>query len=334
MLTTGLAIVSLLTGLPAAPPGSPTPNITTPDCDRDRITGQCRISAGDESSTPAEETGASPGSKKPGGARCVFEGQAVPCRTADGFFDAASGCYLTPTDDPVSLVKPASSYPPGTKFYRCWVILGVVEGRPDGIERFEPVARPPGQPQAIDPRVAAQIVVKTMTFAAPHLGLSPYVQSATQEGVVNVPIWMWVTDPGMTTTGPQTKRAVAGGVAIEATGTVDHIEWSMGDGTTITCKGPGTPFTRAMAEGKALNEVPASPTCGHKYRKTSTCAKSGSYQVTATTYWNIHWTSGGMEGDIPLDFARSTPLQVKELRPVLVDPNGPPPPPQPQPTCR
>ncbi|MGW6283037.1 hypothetical protein [Kribbella sp. NPDC055071] len=292
------------------------------------------LTAGDESSTAADETSASPGSKKPGGSRCVFEGQTVPCRTEDGFFDAASGCYLTPTDTLVSMLVPPGGYPPGTKYYRCWVILGVIEGRPDGIERFEPVVRPPGEPETIDPRVAAQQVVKTMTFVAPQLGLSPYVQSATHEAIVNVPIWMWVTDPGETTTGPQTKRAAVGGVTIEATGTVDRIEWSMGAGDTVTCKGAGTPFTRAMAEGKSLNEIPASPTCGHKYRKTSHCEKSGTYQVTATTYWTVHWTGGGMEGDIPLDFTRSTPLQVTELRPALIDPNAQPAAPKQTNACR
>ncbi|WP_328522295.1 hypothetical protein [Kribbella sp. NBC_00359] len=263
----------------------------------------------------------------------MFKGQAVPCQTADGFFDSASGCYLTPQDAPTSLVNSnlVSGYPAGTKFYRCWVILGVVEGRPQGIDRFESVIREPGQTQTIDPRIAAQRVVATMNFVAPQLGVSPYVQSATHEGIVNVPVWMWVTDPGTTTTGPQTKRAAIEGVAIEATGTVDRIEWSMGGGETVTCKGAGTPFSRAMAEGKSLKEIPASPTCGYKYRKTSRCEKSGAYQVTATAYWNVHWTGGGMEGDIPLDFSRSIPLRVTDLRPVLVDPEGGPSTQQPEP---
>ncbi|MEU4295178.1 hypothetical protein AB0E63_43750 [Kribbella sp. NPDC026596] len=288
------------------------------------MTGQCELTAGDDGDPASESTQTTPGTKKPGGAKCVFKGQAVPCRTADGFFDAASGCYLTPQDAPSSLVNPVSGYPSGTKFYRCWVILGVVDGRPQGIERFESVIREPGQTQTIDPRVAAQQVVETMTFIAPQLGLSPYVQSATHEGIVNVPVWMGVTDPGPTTTGPQTKRAAVGGVAIEATGTVDRIEWSMGGGETVTCKGAGTPFSRAMAEGKSLKEIPASPTCGHKYRTTSRCEKSGTYQITATAYWNVHWTGGGMQGDIPMDFSRSVPLRVTDLRPVLVDPAGGP----------
>ena len=77
-----------------------------------------------------------------------------------------------------------------------------------------------------------------------------------------------------------------------------------------------------MAEGRSLKEIPASPPCGHKYRKTSRCEKSDTYRVTATAYWNVHWTGGGMEGDIPLNFTRSVPLRVTDLRPVLVDPAG------------
>ncbi|MFG1812325.1 hypothetical protein ACGFIF_01050 [Kribbella sp. NPDC049174] len=161
-----------------------------------------------------------------------------------------------------------------------------------------------------------------MTFVAPQLGLSPYVQSATREGIVNVPIWMWITDPGENTTGPLSKQATLGGVTIEAVGTVDRIEWSMGAGDVVSCKGAGTPFTKADAEGKSLKEIPASPTCGHTYRKTSRCEKSGQFQVTATAYWNVHWTGGGMQGDIPLNFSRSVPLRVTDLRPVLVAPDG------------
>lgn len=229
-------------------------------------------------------------------------------------FDAASGCYLTPQDAPTSLVNSnlASGNPKGTKFYRCWVILSVVDGRPEGIERFESVIRPPGEPERIDPRVAAQRVVETMNFVAPQLGLSPYVQSATHEGVVNAPIWMWVTDPGSTTTGPQTKRAAIGGVAIEATGTVDRIEWSMGAGDLVTCKGPGTRLTQADAEGKSLKQIPASPTCGHKYRKTSRCEKSGVHRHLLL--------------ERPLDRRRHGRRHPPQLQPLDFSPDDRPPP--------
>lgn len=324
MLTAALATLSLVAGLPAVAvtPHGPTPSPGGPECERNRITGQCRISLTNQTGTPPATSAGKPGTNEAGQPGCVFEGKTIPCRTENGFWDAASGCYLTPTATLVSMVHSASDFPPGTKYYRCWVLLDVVEGRPEGIERFEPVIREPSEPVTMDPRVAAQQVVESMVFVAPQLGLSPYVQSATQEGIVNVPIWMWVTDPGESTTGPLTKRATLGGVTIEATGTVDRIEWSMGAGDVVTCKGAGTPFTRADAEGKSLKEIPASPTCGHSYRKTSRCEKGGKFQVTATAYWNVHWTGGGMEGDIPLNFSRSIPLRVTDLRPVLVAPEG------------
>ncbi|MGW6200966.1 hypothetical protein ACWF0M_32795 [Kribbella sp. NPDC055110] len=316
-----LAAALSIVGLSAAV-ADPTPQ--RPGCVISRVNGQCVYSVGDGGDPPKETVKTTPGVKKPGGSACVFQGQVVPCRTADGFFDAASGCYLYPLVAPRSLdiATGVSDYPPGTKFYGCWKILGIVDGKPFGEIIMESVNRPPGETRTIDPRVAARQVVKTMTFVAPQLRVSPYVQSADHVGIVNVPIWMWVTDPGPTTTGPQTKTAALGGVSITATGTVDRIEWSMGAGDAVTCKGAGTAFTREMAAGKSLKDMPSSPTCGFKYSKSSRCEKSGTYNVTATAYWTVHWTGGGMQGDIPLDFSRSIPLQIADLRPVLVDPDG------------
>jgi len=325
VLATKIA-TTLLAAILAAPTGvAAGANATNPPgCRQNLLTGKCELQVSDDgrpSSTAVKKT---PGTKKPGGSACVFQGQVLPCRTTYGFFDAASGCYLYPLKWPRSLVNNIgiNDFPPGTKFYGCFVILGVVEGKPVVDITLESVNRPPGETRTIDPRVAARQVVETMSFVAPQLGVSPYVQSANHVGIVNVPIWMWVTDPGPTTTGPQTKTAALGGVSITATGTVDRIEWSMGAGETVSCKGAGTPFTRQMAAGKSLKDMPASPTCGFRYAKSSRCEKSGTYNVTATAYWTVHWTGGGMQGDIPLDFSRSIPLRVTDLRPVLVDPDG------------
>ncbi|TCC16616.1 hypothetical protein [Kribbella speibonae] len=318
----GLAVILSLVG-PSAAFADPTPG--TPGCVIGWSAGQCVYSVEDDGHPPKTSVKTTPGAKKTSEtAACVWEGQVVPCRTGDGFFDAASGCYLRPLAGPRSLVSPSkvSDYPAGTKFYECWLILGIDEGKPIVQITPESVNRPPGETQTIDPRVAARRVVESMNFVAPQLGLSPYVQSADRVGIVNVPVWMWVTDPGATTTGPQTKVAALGGVSITATGTVDRIEWSMGEGETVTCKGAGSPFTKAMATGKSLKDMPSSPTCGFRYSKTSHCEKSGKYNVTATAYWTVHWTGGGMQGDIPLDFSRSIPLQIADLRPVLVDPDG------------
>ncbi|HEY3562053.1 MAG TPA: hypothetical protein VGL05_31515, partial [Kribbella sp.] len=213
MLTTFVAVGTLITSVLMAPAAVAT---DPPPCRRDVITGECELQVSDDGNPPKTSATTTPGTKKPGGSACVFKGEIVPCRTDNGFFHAASGCYLTLLDGPVGLrnSNDPGDYPPGTKFYRCFKILGVVEGKPLGRLDLESVNIPPAQTRTIDPRVAARRVVETMTFVAPQLGLSPYVQSANHVGIVNVPIWMWVTDPGPTTTGPQTKTAALGGVSI------------------------------------------------------------------------------------------------------------------------
>jgi hypothetical protein len=322
-LVAGLSIIFLLSGPTAVAVGprqDPVPGSDEPNCIVSTLTGKCVMAVTGEQSWPSPGQGEGK-TKTVGKASCRYQGKVLPCSTPEGFWDAASGCYLTPQDKPSTLGN-LKDIPPGTRFYRCWRVFDVVDGKPQGLAVFESIQRRSGPPQAIDPREAARQVVETMNFVAPQLGLSPYVQSATHEAIVNVPIWMWVTDPGATTTGPQTKEAAVGGVAIEATGTVDRIEWSMGGGEVVTCKGVGTPFDQAAAQGKSLKQVPASPTCGHKYRKTSRCEKGQTFQVTATAFWNVHWTGGGTQGDIPLEFSRSIPLKVVDLRPVLVAPDG------------
>lgn len=330
-LTVLAALLFASTTAAATPSPSPTASseATPPECRINHTTGECEMSVTEEQTWPPPGQGKGK-TKTVGKASCQYKGKVLPCSTPQGFWDAASGCYLTPQAKPTTLGN-VKSIPPGTRFYRCWYVFDVVDGKPVGEAVFESIERRSGLPEAIDPREAARQVVESMNFVAPQLGLSPYVQSATHEAIVNVPIWMWVTDPGDTTTGPQTKKAAVGGVAIEATGTVDRIEWSMGGGEVATCKGAGTPFDRAAAQGKSLKQIPASPTCGHKYRKTSRCEKNETFQVTATAYWNVHWTGGGTQGDIPLEFSRSLPLKVVDLRPVLVAPDGgesqnPPPP--------
>lgn len=60
--------------------------------------------------------------------------------------------------------------------------------------------------------------------------------------VVGMPMWMWA-DPSPTTFGPLSASATAGGVTVTATAKVTTVRWAMGDGTTVTCHGPGTPYT-------------------------------------------------------------------------------------------
>lgn len=302
--------------------GQPTiANAAGPNCILNPLTGRCELSVTESKKwdQPGKNPGKIDSSRR---SSCRFKGQVIPCSTEEGFWDAATGCYLKLF--PPRTLGDLGEVPKTTRFYRCWKVFGVVDGRPDGEAVFETIRRDfVDEPvPTIDPREAARRVVETMDFVAPRLGLSPHVIGPARAAVVNVPVWMWVTDPGPTTTGPQTVTATAGGVSITATATLDRIDWSMGGGKVVTCRGAGTALDREKLEGLPLRRMPASPTCGHKYVKTSRCEPGKSFRVTATAFWNVHWTGGGTQGDIPLEFSRSTPLRVVELRPVLVDPDG------------
>ena len=296
-------------------------NESAPKCRTNEATGVCELTATDKKDwTPPSKGKPASTTRVATKPSCRSKGQEIPCSTAEGFWDRSTGCYLKRVPEPHTLAD-VSKLPKNAVFYRCWWVFGVVEHKPQDLERFETVMRTYGKVIPIDPREAARQVVEAMPFAAPRIGLSAHLRGETASAIVNAPVWMWVADPGPTTTGPQTRTAAVGGVSITAVATLDRVDWSMGDGAVVGCDGPGTVFDPALAEGKALHEVPDSPTCGHRYEKASRCEDGASFPVTAAAVWNVHWTGGGTEGDIPLEFRRSTKLSVIELRPVLVDPD-------------
>ncbi|MFB6875864.1 hypothetical protein [Streptomyces sp. NPDC056323] len=62
------------------------------------------------------------------------------------------------------------------------------------------------------------------------------------------------------------------------------IRWDMGNGTTVTCHGPGTPYT--ADRGKS-----PSPDCGHRYERSAADQPGSRYKGTATATWAVTWTA-------------------------------------------
>ncbi|MEW2078100.1 ATP/GTP-binding protein [Streptomyces sp. NPDC013433] len=156
----------------------------------------------------------------------------------------------------------------------------------DTIVRMVWLAEPPGDETTVDPAVLAQQAVDKMTLLGPDIA-SP--RSAGRY-TVGIPMWMWVNQSA-TTYGPNTASASAGGVTVTAIAKVSKIDWRMGDGSTVTCTGPGVPYTGSVGMAE-------SPTCGHVYSKTSAGAPGGKYAVTATSTWTIDWQGGGAAGQL------------------------------------
>jgi hypothetical protein len=212
---------------------------------------------------------------------------------SQGGGDSKLKCKLTKVDP-----KPPANHPawngadPKTNnlYFR-----GCSDGGQNNPDGFVVVGQDQPAPQ-VDPQDLAQRAVDSMTLLGPDIA-SP---KATGKYTVGVPMWMWVNQSA-TTFGPNTASASAGGVTVTATAKVSKIVWQMGDGASVTCNGPGTPYQ--ASEGMAQ-----SPTCGHVYSKTSAGAKNGKHQVTATSTWTIDWQGGGAAGQ--LTEIRQTNVQV------------------------
>ncbi|WP_329529361.1 ATP/GTP-binding protein [Streptomyces sp. NBC_01462] len=142
---------------------------------------------------------------------------------------------------------------------------------------------------AVDPRLLAQQAVDKMLLQGPDIKISPHPGST---GLIGMPVWM-AAGQSATTWGPNTANASAGAVTVTATAKVSQVVWSMGDGTSVTCHGPGSVYKTSFGLRK-------SPTCGHVYTEPSSTAPSGRYRVTATATWDIDWQvdGGGETGQL------------------------------------
>jgi hypothetical protein len=179
------------------------------------------------------------------------------------------------------------------------------------IQFWSPVAL--GGPSAAE---LAQQAVDDMHLVAPVIGMTGYGEPDSMQ-VLGLPTWMWVADPGESTTGPVVRSVSAGGVTVTATAQLRETVWHMGDGGVVTCSGAdaaGTPYA------DSFDKAP-SPTCGHWYARTSAGQPGKAYTVTVTANWDIRWSGGGQSGTIPMSLVRSTQLRVGEVQ-VIVDGSG------------
>ncbi|MER6074643.1 ATP/GTP-binding protein [Streptomyces sp. NPDC001817] len=137
-------------------------------------------------------------------------------------------------------------------------------------------------PAKVDPAQLAQEALDKMTLLGPHIDINP---KPGGKGLVGMPVWM-AADTSQTTWGPNSASASAGGVTVTATAKVSKVVWDMGDGTSVTCTGPGTVYQKSFG-------LKASPDCGHVYTQPSDQQQGGTYKVTATSTWTVNWQVNG-----------------------------------------
>lgn len=165
---------------------------------------------------------------------------------------------------------------------------------PGVIDPMPPIWVTGAQPAAavvqVNPVVVAQQAIKQLPLASPTIEMAPPSGSPQLVGVAT---WMWV-DPGAWQT--LTASASAGTVTTTATATPQKVVWDMGDGATVTCNGPGTPYSTAAPN--------ATTNCSY------TWGQAGTYTVTATLYWSVTWTATGAPGGGNLGLQAGPATQV------------------------
>lgn len=241
-----------------------------------------------------------------GGSTCTFLGTTVPCYVPGyGWWDGL--CYDELADPQPPTGDPSwEGHQPGDgAVYRVTCIQGGVGGVPGSVLQWM-AAPPPGFGGGPSPQQLAQQAEAKMLLSPPSIGKAP---KAGATGLVGLPVWVWDV-PSQTTWGPNSASATAGGMTVTAVAKVASIVWSFGDGTSLTCTSPGTPYSPSYGNAP-------SPTCGsHVYQQTSAGQGNGLYTIQATSTWTVTWTSStGVNGTLnPLTRTSTTSVAVGQLQ--------------------
>ena len=158
----------------------------------------------------------------------------------------------------------------------------------------------------VNPVVVAQHAAKQLGFGSPTIEMAPPDGSPQLVGVAS---WLWI-DPGEWRT--LSASATAGPVTTTATATPTKVVWHMGDGHSVTCDGPGTPYS--------ASDPSATTDCSY------TWPGPGTFTVTATVYWSVAWTATGAAGGGNLGLQAGPPasmqVTVTESQAINTPPGG------------
>ncbi|WP_017587169.1 hypothetical protein [Nocardiopsis ganjiahuensis] len=164
--------------------------------------------------------------------------------------------------------------------------------------------------EGTDPLRSLQETMASFELPEPQIATSPGTDSLV---LVNTPLWLWVEPE---TWDAESVSAQLGSASLTVTAAPVRTAWSMGDGTTVECEGPGTPFDPA-----AHDAASASPDCGHVYTAASDTASEGTRTVTVRVLWDTEWSfSDGGNGTLDqLTSTSEVDLTVRESHGLVTD---------------
>jgi len=164
----------------------------------------------------------------------------------------------------------------------------------------------------VTPSALALKASDSLTLPSPVVDINPPSFS-----VVNLSSWLWIDRKNWHSF---SATATAGGLSVTAVATPETVSWTMGDGHTVVCNGPGTPYQPTISFAEQTTD------CSYTYTSSSAGQPSadgdpndGAFRVTATISWTISWTvtGGAGGGGLPALHTSSTvPVRVEQVESV------------------
>ena len=159
----------------------------------------------------------------------------------------------------------------------------------------------------VDPAALAREAVESVQVPSPAIATSP----AADDGLyTRVRTWLWIEEAwwrGYEAT------AEAGGVSSTVTAAPVRTTWSMGDGSSVVCAGPGVEWRPGMQD--------SATDCSYVYKHSSAGSPDGTYTLTVTVEFAVSWSSnvapGGTLPGITRSVSRS--VEVDEIQAVETD---------------
>jgi hypothetical protein len=253
---------------------------------------------------------------------------AVPAGADDEGFGSGGGAFVNPSGDPTAIAHDSLAERGAVAGHRDCVWKAVVRDdvqRPvydaEGRRQFSETGRwlhmvcegalvyVDGWPLVpeqgrVDVAALASQAAKSVSIDGPVMASSPSMAKAL---FVRVPTWLWI-DGGWWR--PYEATATAGRVTATVSARPTRTVWSMGDGSTVRCEGPGVPWSEEAGD--------AEPACGHTYRQSSAGQQGDAYSVRVDVELGVTWTSNvGVGGTLAtIHRTSSATARVAEIQAV------------------
>ncbi|MET9241289.1 hypothetical protein [Nonomuraea sp. NPDC003709] len=158
-------------------------------------------------------------------------------------------------------------------------------------------------PRAVRERLARRAYAR-IPITPPEVLTAP---PRGRDGLVGLPHWFYLAKGQWV---PKSKRLHAGAVWAEATATPQRMTIDTGDGHSLTCNGPGTPFDPSLLAAQQRS------TCSHLFLQPALARR-----VTVSVTWRGTWQgSGGAGGALPPIIRSVTfPVRVVEAQTLVTE---------------